>query len=132
MYHIVHHRQVQLTVHKALHRRLLRDWGLMVLVLCSLLWMEVHRGLGVGIFCILLNCRRHLTSFLRNRTRNNWGSLRLTLSAERNGRRLLLLLSHLGSLIIDHIDCLFFGYTLQLGLSVKVFHADRSADLLRK
>ena len=43
-----------------------------------------------------------------------------------------MLLGHLGSLMIDHIDCLFFGYTLQLGLSVKVVYADRSADLLRK
>ena len=132
MYHIVHHRQVQLTVHKALHRRLLRDRGLMVLALCSLLRMEVHRGLGVAIFRIFLNGSRHLASFLRNRTRDNWGLLRLTLPGEWDGRHLLLLLGCLGSLMIDHIDCLFFGYTLQLGLSVKVVHADRSADLLRK
>ena len=53
MYRIVHYRQVQVqfTVHEALHRPLLRDRVLLlILVLCHLLRMEVHGGLRVVVF----------------------------------------------------------------------------------
>ena len=95
--------------------------------------MEVHSsGLGVGIFRILLDCCRHLASFLRNGTRDDLMLLRLTLPDHlwNSCCGLLLLLGQLGNLLV-HINCLFFSYTLHMG--VQVLHADdRSADLLRK